>query len=163
MPERFAVYGFHLDIPDDWRVEFNPKSNRSEGDVAFHSPKNNILFVSWGKLEDAKKRYASLEAHRDDTVKRIRKSPNITDAKLSKSERVVVSGHDGLRSEVTVQQTRGIIGRRQLAHDVMSVHFYCEETGRFYVVHWDITVADEYPDAAKTLSSLVASVACHSG
>jgi hypothetical protein len=48
--EVFAVYGFGLRIPNDWRVEFNPKGDRIKGDVAFHTPKKNRIFISWGPL-----------------------------------------------------------------------------------------------------------------
>ena len=163
MPEKFAVYGFQLEIPDDWRVEFNPKSNRREGDVALHSPKNNICYFSWGKLEEAKKRYGSLEDHRNDTIKRIRKSSNVQSAELITSDKLAVSGHEGLRSEVEVRQNRGIMGRGQVAHRISSVHFYCPESSRFHVIHWDITVGDEYADPQKILASMASSVECHSG
>lgn len=163
MTEKFAAYGFELGIPDDWRIEFNSKNTRERGDVAFHSSRNNVFFVSWGKLEEAQRRFRSLEEHRDETIKRIRQNPNIQRAEVIRSIRQEVSGHDGLVSEVVAQRRRVFLGKDQPAHSVLSIHFYCPDTSRYYVAYWHIKVEDEYPDAMAKFVSIAESMGCHPG
>jgi hypothetical protein len=45
-------------------VEFNPKGDRIKGDVAFHTPKKNRIFISWGPLEEANKRFKTVQERR---------------------------------------------------------------------------------------------------
>src|SRR3989442_6642503 len=75
LTEKFSAYGFQVEIPEDWRIEFNAKNSRQRGDVAFHSPKNNVFFVSWGKLEDAQRRVWTLGEVQGECIKRVRSGP----------------------------------------------------------------------------------------
>lgn len=159
--EKFAAYGFQLETPADWRIEFNSKNSRERGDVAFHSPKNNVFFVSWGRLEDAQKKYRSLEEHRDQTVGRIRKDPNILKADMVTSTRKSVSAHEAILTKVTAQRRGTMLARQQSLHDIWSVHFYCPQTKRYYVVYWHVKDREEYPEAEAKFASLVGSVVCH--
>lgn len=161
MPEKFAAYGFTLEIPESWRIEFNSKNTREKGDVAFHSPANNVFFLSWGNLEDAKRRFKTLEDHRDDGVRRIRRNPNIQKAEITISSRQDVSHHEGILSKVVAQKRPGFMSRREPAHDVWSVHFYCPEAGRYYVAYWNINAADEFQDPDSRFMSIVRSINCH--
>jgi hypothetical protein len=49
--EKFSVYNFSLDYPPVCRIEFNPKSRHESGDVVFHFPDKEKVFVTWGSLE----------------------------------------------------------------------------------------------------------------
>ena len=53
--EPFSAYGFSIQYPMVCRVEFNPKSLRGKGDVVFHFPDREKLFVTWGNLAAALK------------------------------------------------------------------------------------------------------------
>jgi hypothetical protein len=161
--EKFAAYGFILDVPDDWRIEFNAKNTRQKGDVAFHSPANNVFFLSWGKLEDAQKRFKSLEIHRDETLKRVRSNPNVKRVDIVFSEKQAISSHEGIMSKVEAQKRRGMISRDEPTNDIWSVHFYCPEMGRYYVAYWNINDKDEYPGAEAKFRDIVQSIACHGG
>ena len=55
--ETFSVYSFSIDYPPVCRVEFNPKSRREAGDIVFHFPDKEKLFLSWGNLEKAQKKF----------------------------------------------------------------------------------------------------------
>ncbi len=161
MTEKFAAYGFQVEIPEDWRIEFNAKNSRQRGDVAFHSPKNNVFFASWGKLEDAQRRFRSLEEHRDETMKRIRRDPNMKSVEIVTSARENVSTHEGLVSHVVAQRRRSFMSRSEPKHEIWSVHFYCPQTTRYYVVYWHVKVGDEYPDFGDRFMVIARTVACH--
>jgi len=162
LTETFAAYGLALDIPDDWRIEFNPKSTREKGDVAFHSPKRNVFFVSWGKLEEAQHRFKTLEEQRDESAKRVRRNPNVKMADIEVSSREEVSGHEALLSKMVAQRRRAFMSRSEdPAHDIWLLHLHCPQSSRYYVVYWDIRDVEEYPDAGEMFRTIAHSVVCH--
>lgn len=161
MEERFAAYGFKVDVPDDWRIEFNSKNTRQKADVAFHSPKNNVFFVSWGNLEEARRRFKTLDEHRDESIRRIRKDPNMKKVEVAKSARQKVSTHDGIVSEVIAQRRSGLFGRNEPEHKVWSLHFYCPESSRYYVVYWHVKDSEEFHDAEGRFVGLSKTIECH--
>jgi len=161
LPEKFAAYGVEVSIPEDWRIEFNAKTTREKGDVAFHSPKNNIFFVSWGKLAEAQRRFKSLEEHRDETIKRIRRDPNMKTVEIVSSVKETVSGHDGIISEVVAQKGKGFMSRSAPTHHIWSVHFYCPQTSRYYVVYSQVKVENEFPDFAGMFKDVTGTLRCH--
>ncbi len=161
MSEKFAAYGLQVEIPEDWRIEFNAKNTRQRGDVAFHSPRNNVFFVSWGKLEDAQKRFKSLEAHRDETIKRISRDPNMKSVEVVRSTKENVASHEGLFSQLVAQRRRGFMGRSEPKHEILSIHFYCPPTMRYYVAYWHLRFAEEYPDFGVRFTAIARTLACH--
>ena len=161
MTEKFSVYGFQVEIPEDWRIEFNAKNSRQRGDVAFHSPKNNVFFVSWGKLEDAQRRFRNLEEHRDETIKRFRSDPNMKSVEIVRSAMENLSMHEGLVSRVVARRRPGFMRRLESSHEVWSVHLYCPQTARYYVVYWQVSVGDEFPDFEDRFMSIARTLACH--
>ena len=58
--ETFSVYNFSVDYPAVCRIEFNPKSRREAGDIVFHFPDREKVFLTWGKLEDAQKKFPTV-------------------------------------------------------------------------------------------------------
>jgi hypothetical protein len=161
--ERFSAYGLGVDVPDDWRIEFNPKSTREKGDVAFHSPHDNAFFVSWGKLDDAQRRFETLEQQRDESVKRVKGNPNIAVAKVELSSNEMINGHRGVLSKMVTQRRRGgMMSRSQdPPHEVWTAHLHCPQSSRYYVVYWDIRDGEEYPDVEGRFRALVRSFVCH--
>jgi len=160
--ERFASYGLGFDIPDDWRIEFNPKTNREKGDLAFHSPRNNIFYVSWGKLETATRRFKTIEQQRDESAKLIRSNPNVKRADIELSSKEEVSGHEAVLSKMVAQRKRGIMARSEdPPHDIWLLHLRCPQSSRYYVIYWDIRDATEYPDAGEMFQTMVHSFSCH--
>ncbi len=159
--EKFAIYGFQMEIPNDWRIEVNPKSTRQKGDVAFHSPKGNRFFVSWGKLEDASKRFDSLEQHRDSNVKKIKKGQDVKQVDLGKSFEAQINGHRALFTEVRAEVRQGMFGRGSYSREMWSVHLYCENVQRYYVIYCLLRDPTEYEDYSKIFKSMAMSLVCH--
>jgi hypothetical protein len=160
-PEKFALYGFQMEIPDNWRIEVNPKSTRLKGDVAFHSPKGNRFFISWGKLEDASKRFTTLEAHRDQNLKQIRKGQDVKQVDVGQSYEARISGHRSLFTEVRAEVKQGMFGRASYVREMWSVHLYCENRGRYFVIYCLLRDPKEYEDYGKVFKSMANSLVCH--
>ena len=159
--EKFALYGFEIEIYDDWRVELNPKSSRLKGDVAFHTPKANRFFVSWGVLGEATKRFKTLDEHRDWNVKRVGKSPDVRKVELSETREERIGGHRALFSHLTADVRSGFMARNAASRNMWSIHLYCPENERFYTVYSLLRDPQEFPDFTTMFNSVTRSFVCH--
>ncbi len=159
--EKFAVYGIELEIPADWRVEFNPKTTRRKADVVFQSPHGNRFFISWGPLADAEKKFKTLEEHRDYGVKRVQKGPDVRSAEVSDLVERQVDGHRALVSHVTAKLQRGMMSRGTSSREIWSIHFHCPITSRYYVVYSMQRESDEFDDLSSIFRELADSMKCH--
>jgi hypothetical protein len=159
--EDFAVYGFKLRIPDTWRVEFNPKGDRLKGEVAFHTPRRNTVFWAWGSLEEATKRFKTLEEQRDWGAARIAKTRGIQGTKITESKTVQVCGHGALVTRIAAIPRGGFLSRKQPDRVVISMHLRCPDTSRFHVLYIAPNDVEEYPDFEGLFDRLVQSFVCH--
>ena len=159
--EAFALYGFEAEIPSDWRVELNPKSNRHKGDVVFHSAKGNRFFVSWGELEDAKKKFKTLEEQRDKSINQLKKGPDVKLVMVSDSREDQIGGHRALFSHVAASVKQGMMSKRISERDMWSAHFYCPEISRYYVIYSLLRDSQEYPEFGPVFDSFAKSFSCH--
>jgi hypothetical protein len=159
--EKFALYGFQIDVPDNWRIEVNPKSTRKKGDVAFHSPKGNRFFISWGKLEDATSRFKTLEEHRDRNIKQIKKGQDVKQVETGASYEERISGHRVLFTELKAEVRQGMFGRSSYAREMWSAHLYCDNMGRYFVIYCLLRDPTEYEDYSKIFKSMAMSLSCH--
>jgi len=159
--EAFALYGFELRIPKTWRVELNPKDTRDTCDVAFHTPKRNRIFVSWGSLEEANKRFKTLEEHRDWTLSELKKARGVKAISITSSGETRICGHRALVTQVSASLGGGIMAPPQPVREMGSAFFYCPEGGRYYVVHSQLRFPDEFANFREVFDSLLRSVKCH--
>jgi hypothetical protein len=157
----FAVYGFQVEVPENWRVEMNPKGSQKKGDVAFHSLKGNRFFISWGLLEDATKRFKSLDEQRDTSIKQVKRGPDVTKIDVGSQREEEVSGHRTLVTHVTATVKGGFLSRAVAEKDMWSAHLYCPEQGRFYVIYCLLRDKDEYGDIAPVFDKMIKSFSCH--
>lgn len=159
--EKFAIYGFEIKIPSDWRVEINPKTTREHGDVAFHSKKGNRIFVSWGALEGATKRFKSLEAQRDSSIERIRKGPDVTGVEVSDLRETLIGGHRALISHVKASLKSGFMSKTVQQREVWSLHTHCPNISRFYVVYSMTRDPLEFENFPSVFNNVSGSLVCH--
>ena len=160
--EAFAVYGFKLMIPDTWRVEFNPKGDHQRGEVAFHTPMRNTVFLAWGPLEEVTKRFKTLAEQRDWGVSRMAKARGIQGAQVTESKSLQICGHEALVTRIVATPRGGILSGNQLERAVIAMHLHCPEMARFYVIYLAPKDVGEYPDFAGLFYRVVQSFVCHS-
>jgi hypothetical protein len=159
--EVFAIYGFRLKFPETWRVEFNPKGTRDKGDVALHSPKRNKLFVSWGPLAEAIKRFGSIENQRDWGITVLEKTRGVQSVSVTESREVLLCGHRALATNLVISAGMGFRGRVRLDKQMNSVHLHCPNTSRYYVIYNDVNIPDEYAEFPKLFDRVIGSFRCH--
>jgi hypothetical protein len=159
--EKFAMYGFEVKIPSEWRVEVNPKSTREKGDVAFHSKLGNRFFVTWGNLANVESRFKSLEEHRDKNIKQIRSGPDVKNVNVADSHEEQILGHRALFSHVTADVKAGMFSRGSYEREMWSIHLYCPDRSRYYVVYCLLRDPKEYDDFQSVFTLMGRSLVCH--
>jgi hypothetical protein len=162
--ETFSVYGFHTVYPSTWKIEFNPKSDRIKGDVAFKSPEKDNIFLSWGPLELAKKRFSSLEGHVEHSVNQIRKDPRVRGVDTVKTEEFSIKSHKAIYSLLKVTfLAPSMIPLRKGREDVMemrTMNTYCPVSGRYYVLFGQIAL-EKSEEHEAIFNNMVQSFRCH--
>ena len=159
--EPFALYGFQVEIPDNWRVEFNPKGSRKKGDIVFQSPQGNRIFVSWGPLDSAQKRFKTLDEQRDSSIARVKKGPDVKSLNVTDSREELIGGHRALISHVSASVKAGFMARNAAEKDLWSVHFYCPNLSRYYVIYSLLRAPDEFENFSSLFNSMAKSFNCH--
>ena len=135
----YAAYNISTVYPSDWRVELNPKSDNFEGDVVFHSPKGDKIYISWGKLEKAKERFEDLEEHTKVSIERLRKTRDVVNMNVLDKRDGSIYGHRAILSQIEISTaipTFSLFGsKRTDKRLVLSAHFYCEQSERYVVLY----------------------------
>lgn len=162
--EPFCIYGFHVVCPATWKIELNPKSDRIEGDVVFKSPDKDRIFVSWGPLEKAKKKYSSPEEHANDTIRRIKKKGGVKEVELIRRKVIRVNSHETIFSHVKVVFSIPSLfpfGKaKTYEREVRCMHLYCESSGRYSILFGEIT-PDKTIQHGDIFESMIKSFICH--
>jgi len=135
--ENFAVYMFSMDYPEVCRIEFNPKSVKLRGDVVFHFPDREKMFVSWGSLAVAQKKFATLEDQAEKSLKAASKGTQTKKMERVEQDSMKVNSHSAVYNHVRMEEvSRGFFpGRNKQLRDVLSIHLHCEPTSRFFVLY----------------------------
>ncbi len=162
--ESFCVYGMQTVYPNTWRVEFDPKSDRAKGDVVFKSPERNNIFLSWGPLEKAQKRFSNQEGHLKYSIDRIKKNTRISGVETAQTRDFPVQSHKALVSLLKVTfSTPSIVpfkkGKGEV-QEVRTMHLHCEDSGRYYVIFGQITL-DKSQEHEEIFNKMIESFTCH--
>jgi hypothetical protein len=160
--ERFSVYNFSIDYPSVCRVEFNPKSRREGGDVVFHFPDKEKVFLSWGDLEKAQKRFATVEEQAEHGVKNISKSGQVKNIERIKKDTIDVNSHKAAYNRIKLNQTAGGFfgGGKSVPHAGYSVHLQCENTSRYFVIY-ALLSPNAPEDFGDLMQVMIDSFKCH--
>jgi len=160
--ERFSIYGFSIGYPKECRVEFNPKSRRESGHVAFHFPDKVKTFLSWGELERATKNFQTVEKHAEHSLDTVRKSRNVKNFERVSHDSMTVHSHTGAFDRVKLEEvTVGLFtGNRAAPRDAYSVHVHCPESGRYFVIY-TLTPSNTEGKYETTLIAMANSLKCH--
>lgn len=161
--ELVALYGFSAKYPKTARLEFNPKARREKGDLVFHLEEGFKVFLSWGSLEEARKRYPTAAAQASGSVERSLKS---TRAKLDatpETRELKIQDHDAVYTHARMFVDRGgfPFGTRRVTQDAYAMHVHCEESQRYYVIYafGRPGVSEELE---KAFQPIMSSLKCHS-
>jgi hypothetical protein len=160
--ELLAMYGFSARYPGNARLELNPKTRREKGDVVFHLEEGFKVFLSWGSLEEARKRYATAAAQASASIERSVKS---TRAKLDgtpETRNLKIQGHDATYTHARMFVDRGgfPFGSRRVTQDSHSLHLQCDKSERYYVVY-TFAGPETSEQLGKIFEPMMLSLKCH--
>jgi hypothetical protein len=160
--EALAMYGFSVNYPNNARLELNPKTRREKGDIVLHLEEGLKVFLSWGSLEDARKRYATAAAQASASIEHSVKN---TRAKLDGTPEIKnlkIQGHDATYTHARMFVERGgfPFGSRRVTQDSHSMHLQCDESGRYYVVY-AFARPETSEQVGKIVEPIMLSLKCH--
>lgn len=136
--ETFSVYNFSIDYPPICRVEFNPKSRREAGDIVFHFPDREKLYLSWGNLEKAQKKFENAEKQADHSLISVKKSSNVKKMEKLTTDTLTLNSHKAAYNRVKLEEAPpGLFPgkRKSIVHETYSLHLHCDESSRYFVVY----------------------------
>ena len=159
--ETFSVYRFSVDYPAVCRIEFNPKGRREAGDVAFHFPDREKVFLSWGKLEDAQKRFATPKDHAEHSLEVTRKSRQVKNFERVKQDSLEVNSHKAEYNRAKMEESSTSLLRGQTKkREALSLHLHCEQSSRYFVIY--ALLSPNAPEGfADLFLDMVQSFRCH--
>jgi hypothetical protein len=160
--EQFSVYGFSVDYPMDSRIEFNPKSRHGQGDVVFHFPDRVKIFLSWGDLESALKKFSTVQEHADHSLQRIKKAGNVKSFERISHDSIRINSHEGVYNLARFEEIAvGLFsGKKRAPREAHSVHVHCPESSRFFVVYALLPTGGTY-DYDRTFTKMANTLHCH--
>ena len=160
--ETFSVYKFSIDYPNVCRVEFNAKSRRESGDVVFHFPDKEKLYISWGKLEEARKRFQTIEGQAEHGIKTLSKSSSVRGTERIKKDMIKVNSHKAVYNHIRLNRASpGLFsGGKTTLHDSYSVHLQCDKSSRYFVIY-TLLSPNAPKDFEDLMNTIVASFKCH--
>jgi hypothetical protein len=135
--ENFSMYGFAVDYPDVCRVEFNSKSRREAGDVAFSFPNSARIFLSWGDLEKASKRFTSAGEHASYSMDAMKNRKHVKNFERVTGDTIPMHGHEASVNKVRFDEdTLKLFGRgKDIPREAYSLHVHCDKTKRYFVLY----------------------------
>ena len=95
---------FSMDYPEVCTIEFNPKSMKQRGDVVFHFPDREKMFVSWGKLDVAQKKFATVEEQAEKSLKAASKSAQTKTMERVKQDSMKINSHKAVYNHVRMER-----------------------------------------------------------
>ena len=156
------MYGFTVDYPYVCKVEFNSKSRRESGDVAFTFPDRSKIFLSWGDLEKISKRFTSVEEHADYNLDAMKKGKNVKNFERVSRDTVALHTHNSSVNKVRFDE-KGlkIFGRgNDIPREAHSFHVHCDKSKRYFVLY-SLSLADGQLRFDKIMESMRESFKCH--
>ena len=162
--ETFSVYNFSIDYPPVCRVEFNPKSRREAGDIVFHFPDREKLYLSWGDLEKAQKKFGDAQKQAEHSLGSVKKSQNVKKMEKITTDTLTINSHLAAYNRVKLEETPpGIFPgkRRSIAHETYSLHLHCDKSSRYFVVYTMLSPNAPQDFGEVVFMRMAKSFACH--
>ena len=159
--ERLTLYGFSLIYPKGWVVSIDEKSSREDGSLRIRLGTEAMINVVWGPLDKIKEKLPSPKDHAEYALKRIKREGDVMKVKLLSVERADTDLHEAYIAHSRVTRVFGaFLIYKYIEQEMLSLHVYCEESGRFFVVY-GITGPSIFPEYEDILRKILLSFRCH--
>ena len=162
--ENLQVYRFFLEYPAYYQVNIARGSTITEGKIDFLSKENPTISLSWGDLENARKRYQDAKSQAEGTLNNIRKTFEKGGAKfqLNSQTNMDVAGHSAVLSISEALYRGGFLSRSIRKRVVRSLHIHCDKSKRWIAVY-QMTKLEETPENPTPFDHITKTLDCHHG
>lgn len=160
--DRFSVYGFAIDYPATYAVDFN-KAEHDKGEISFLSPEGDKISMNWGKLEKIQKRFDSVEEEAQEGVRRLKKSQNFENFEIVEHKTIPINNHDSVFNHVSFTHYRVVfplVTRRAKELHVRSLHLHCEQSSRYFVIY-GMAASNKSSELGSIFQNMIESFTCH--
>ena len=161
--ERFSIYSFGIDYPNDCRVEFNSKGRRETGDVAFHLPEKIRIFLSWGELAKVANRFNSVQEHAEFSLNAMKKGKSVRNFEQVSKDSVPVNTHNAALNKIRFEEMISgfpFSGKKPVQREAYSLHVHCEDSKRYFVLY-TMAPYDGQGKYDRTMTAMIDSFKCH--
>jgi hypothetical protein len=159
--ESFRIYGFSIMYPSNCRLELSVKSRRDTGDIIFHFPDKVRIFLSWGELRKALKKFQTAEEHAEHSLSIVKKSGNVKSFERVSQDSLNICSHRGVYNHVELEEASVSLfaGSRRTSRVAYSVHVHCPSSSRYFVIYTLLPGTEaEYE---KIVLAMANSLSCH--
>ena len=159
--ERFSIYGFSIMCPNDCRLELTTKTRRESGTVTFHFPDKVRIFLSWGELRKALKKFQTVEEHAEHSLSVVKKGGNVKNFERVSQDSLSICSHRGVYNHVELEEVSASLfaGSRRTPRLAYSVHVHCPSSSRYFVIYTLLPGTEaEYE---KIVMAMANSLICH--
>ncbi len=162
--EKLCIYNFSIDYPSICdRIEFNPKSKRDGGDLVFHLPDKEKIFLTWGKLDNARKKFQTLEEYAEYSINEVRRGAKGGLFERTPPRSLRVNSHNAVYNQTSLSEpSLGFLKahRKSTKRGTYSIHLYCDQSCRFFVVY-ELLSRETEMSSEETFMKMVNSFKCH--
>ncbi len=158
-PDTLKIYGFSFDFPSKARLEFNPKFDRSAGDVAVKFP-GARAFLTWGSTSKLPEKVKTAENHAAYSVDRLKGSAR-GKATILEHRTINVNGHGAVFYRIkALTQTGRLLRGGSREEEARSMHLHCEKSERYFVAFAALN-AENQEMQATTFDMMLRTLKCH--
>ncbi len=160
--ENFSMYGFSIDYPKVCSIQFNPKLKREVGDMLFLFPDKEKIYLTWGELERAQKKFPTVSEHADHSLERIRKSGTVRGLETISRDLLTINSHHAAYNRVKLEEIAGgfLPTKKAMQREGYSVHLHCDQSSRYFVIY--SMLSSQGPgDFGELFKWMVNSFKCH--
>lgn len=103
----------------------------------FHFPDREKVYLGWGDLEKAKKKYPTPEKQADQDIKTMSKNEGVKDFQRVSNDMIEISSHKAAYNRVKFNETlKGLFVKKTVRpREGYSFHLYCEDSSRYFVLY----------------------------
>jgi len=160
--EKFSIYKFSIDYPSVCSIQFNPKSKRAVGDVLFLFPDKEKIYLTWGELEKAQKKFPTANEHADHSLQVLKKSGTIRGLETILQDSLTINSHQAAYKRIKLEETAsGLLStKKAIPHEGHSLHLHCDQSSRYFVIY-SMLSSNAPEDFDELFKLMVNSFKCH--
>jgi hypothetical protein len=159
--DRFSLYGVSIDHPVTWKVMMDSRTERTNGTIAFQSPDKVTVFLAWGPLEEAKKKYSSPKEQAEEDLIGMEKRRRVKKVKIIETKQVKINRHEATFEHIEVTYSRSnVISFRTYQEELHSLYLHCSPSKKYFVIYVR-TKPEVSPEYGGILEKMSKSLKCH--